>query len=250
MEYIVNVQSFKVHNKEWAPKELAILPLNNPKKAQQYIFKPPFSIEELPSWICQENDWLERNHLRIRWDDGTVPFSQLRYILRHHLNGAKTVYVKGMEKAKWLSRYVKNVQELEETMQCPALAKLKSWNSSVCDYHGATLSSACALQNVTVLAQFVKRKRPSLEKSMAIYKDVGNLSLMTWEDIDQLPKDFITSTAAHSMDAAWDKLKDKYENDADVRSCLKCRVHNHNDKHVLPMIKNCISCNYNSNIWY
>ena len=247
MDFVVDIQCFKLWNNEWAPKELAILPLEKGRRViglMQHTFRPPCPWEYLPYYTQRENEWLERNHLHMKWTDGMDSFNLLRPILINTLHDARTIYVKGPEKAKWLSRYVKRVQELGEVMQCPAISTLKSMNIGPyeCRYHGNIISGVCAVQNVTVLAQFIKIQRPSLERSMAIYNDVLNLSLMTSEDIAKLPREFIITTAAHSVDAAWEKLKNKYENDFEVTLCLKCRIHNHSDQFVLPMRRDCKAC--------
>ena len=65
---------------------------------------------------------------------------------------------------------------------------------------------------------------------------------MTEEDIEYLPKYFITNYAAESVDAAWEKLPLKLKSDYEILLCLKCRMHDHSDKRVIQVVKNCEYC--------
>lgn len=63
--------------------------------------------------------------------------------------GAKTIYVKGLEKKQWLEKYVLNVRDLEE-FDCPSIQKLKCETSKVCKNH-VFQDANCAVTNVSIL---------------------------------------------------------------------------------------------------
>ena len=79
---------------------------------------------------------------------------------------------------------------------------------------------------------------PSFERSFEVFNELKNLQLMTADDLEYLPKYFITNYAAESVDAAWDKLPSRLKNDFEILLCLECRIHDHSDKRVIPMVKN------------
>ena len=88
-----------------------------------------------------------------------------------------------------------------------------------------------------------------MDRSLEIFNEVKNLQLMNKEDIIHLPVNFIVNYASESIDAAWNKLPVQFKYNHDVLRCIKCRVHDHSDKRVSPMIKNCIECMINSPIY-
>ena len=65
---------------------------------------------------------------------------------------------------------------------------------------------------------------------------------MEKEDIAQLPREFILNFAAEGIDEAWTKLPEKYRHDEEFLARTKCRFHDHADKRVAPMVKDCKLC--------
>ena len=65
---------------------------------------------------------------------------------------------------------------------------------------------------------------------------------METQDIAHLPKEFILNFAAESIDTVWNKLLEKYQHDNEFMIRVKWRLHDHSDKRVTPMIKDCKKC--------
>ena len=53
---------------------------------------------------------------------GDIPYEELRLIIRDTLRSARAVYVKGLEKKKWMDQFLQNVYNLED-LGCPSLKK-------------------------------------------------------------------------------------------------------------------------------
>ena len=243
MEYIVDFQSFKLTSNEFAIKELAILKLGSRQTPDVFVFKPPCHWFDLPIRCRVENNWLEKNYLTMTWESGDIPYNQVESILKSALSDADKIYVKGLQKVKWLEKYFNNVVNLEDISKCPTLKALKKWRipDYLCKHHQYS-NMVCAVYNVLLLEKYMNINKPCLERSFEIYGKLKQLSLMETEDIANLPKEFIVNVAAENVDAAWDKMPEHYKIDCDIFMCVRCRIHDHSDKRVTPMIKECKYC--------
>ena len=94
-------------------KGIATLLLGIDSTPAVYTFKPPFDWDKLHFDYRVKNVWIEQNHLRLKWTDGELPYSEIENILRLHLIRSKAIYVKGVEKVKWLQKYFNNIIEID-----------------------------------------------------------------------------------------------------------------------------------------
>ena len=86
-------------------KELAVVEideLNDSKTMQSYFFQPPFSDLILPRHINRANNWVVQNMHGIMWNDGHIPYNQLRSILMSATSSGAQVFTKGSEKSAFL----------------------------------------------------------------------------------------------------------------------------------------------------
>lgn len=140
---IVDVQGFKISDKEFSPKELASY---NGNVMSHYIFRAPFPLSTLPLPLQQQAKWVSNNHHCIEWDEGFTPVHLFPKILQRLVRDAHVVYVKGYEKVKFLQKYTdKHIIEIEEH---PALSP----SEPSCMYHVKS-HCYCALSNVYHLHQ-------------------------------------------------------------------------------------------------
>lgn len=156
MKYTVDVQGFKRAQNEFIFKELAIIPLEEDVQPCVYLFQPPHDWNFLaPRYKC-ENNWLTRNYHGINWQDGEIPYEEFETVLRSALIGAREVYVKGLEKQRWLKNFLKNVENLE-TLGCPSLTKLCKISDEPCSNHDLQIcfKSHCAARNVLALKKWL-----------------------------------------------------------------------------------------------
>ena len=243
MKYVIDIQALKQPHNEFVVKEMAIHRIGSIEAPNVYFFKSPFAWSELPAKYKAENGWLTRNYHHIAWDYGEYPYSSIAAILKFDLVECEQIYVKGLEKQKWLGQFVPNVQNVENIQNTTSLKNMREWKqrSNVCKFHKES-KSHCAAQNALLIERFVTMNNPSFERSFEVFNELKNLQLMTADDLEYLPKYFITNYAAESVDAAWDKLPSRLKNDFEILMCLKCRIHDHSDKRVIPMVKNCEYC--------
>lgn len=235
MEYVVDTQGFQRDNNEFVVKELATVPLNSGEQPLIFLFKPPIPWNELPARYKSVNLWLERNYHRLSWSAGDVPYDEVEDVLREVLHDASTIYVKGQQKQQWLEQFGFVVQDV---VTCPSL-KTPNKLTSPCPHHD---SSNCALRNVLLLQNFLREGRPSVGRSLKLYHQHGGLlAAMEPTDIAELPKEFIVTFAAHSVDLAWDKLSESLRSDPEVAECLRCREHNANSL-LVPLKRECKQC--------
>ncbi|XP_043284952.1 uncharacterized protein [Venturia canescens] len=213
MEYLVDVQGFQYHN--FIVKELAVAPLNSPDYPLVFLFQPPTPWSEIPARYKGVNLWLERNYHRLRWSAGDVPYDEVENVLRSVLRDASTVYVKGEQKQRWLEQFGFNARDV---VDCPSL-RTSCKLAAACPHHD---SPHCALRNVLLLRIYLHESRPSLGRSLKLCHRGEPLSTA---DIAQLPKEFIVTFAAYSVDAAWEKLPESLKMDPEVAECRRCREH-------------------------
>lgn len=234
MEYVVDTQGFQ--RDEFVLKELAVTPLNADVQPLIFLFKPPIPWYDLPARYKSINSWLERNYHHLDWSTGEVPYCEVENVLRSVLHNASAIYVKGQQKQQWLERFGFDARDV---VACPSLRRANKV-AAFCPYHD---SPNCALRNVLLLRKFLRESLPSVGRSLKLFHQVGSLSAMEPIDIAQLPKEFIVTFAAHSVDLAWDKLPEFLKNDPEVGECQRCREHA--DK-ILPLKRECKQCILNS----
>lgn len=138
MRLILDLQGFKDEKNKFIPKELAAY---DGEKIIHYVFKQPFPLNFLSPECHKQAVWLMKNHHCINWNLGFTPLHYFSTIIKQVTKNAEFVYVKGVEKAKYIKKYVDNaVIELDEEPPL-FLSKPK------CFYHSKP-EAMCALSNV------------------------------------------------------------------------------------------------------
>ena len=103
MEYVIDVQGFKINFNEFVYKEVVIIPLEEDALPSVFLFQPPYHWDQLLPKNKSENRWLERNFHGILWRAGDLPHEEVGNTIRAIVGDSK-VYVKGLEKSKWLRK--------------------------------------------------------------------------------------------------------------------------------------------------
>lgn len=152
MEYVVDVQGFKKMYNIFVVKELAIAPLGEDVQPIVHLFQPPHNWHLLSARYKSENGWLTRNYHGMNWRDGEIPYDEFEDILKSSVRGAKKIYVKGLEKVRWLENIIPKVCNIEP-LGCPSLVKLHKKGNNCCSNHDLTIcpDSNCAARNVIAL---------------------------------------------------------------------------------------------------
>lgn len=153
--YIVDFQGIGGLNKEFILKELAIL-YEGDHHHHHFIVTPPCNLSLLSTSLRRQAHWLYNNYHGLCWNGGYISFAKVKIFLRRKIQNG-TVYVKGIDKAKWLRNLLANenveVKNVEDFFSCPNLKKLRSIypNQIKCESH----VKCCALQNVFLLSMFL-----------------------------------------------------------------------------------------------
>lgn len=170
MEYIVDVQGFKTAYNGFVVKELAVVSLGEDVQPIVYLFEPPHDWNFLAARYKSENSWLTRNYHGLDWRDGEVPYDEFENILKSSVRSANKVYVKGLEKVKWLENIIPKVCNIE-ALDCPSLAKLHEKNNEPCSNHNRKVcrDSNCAARNVIAVKKWLLNFYD--EPAYSIYKE-------------------------------------------------------------------------------
>lgn len=155
MDFIVDLQGFKVPIDEFVPKEISIVEVGSDKKPLTLLLEPPTTWDALPDKYKTMNGWLTRNFHGIPWDSGDVSHDAARVIICAILQHARTVYVKGLEKSLWLRRFTSMEIDDMEDLGCPSMRKLPKISCG-CPHHSYNAKYNCANENVICLKNWLK----------------------------------------------------------------------------------------------
>ena len=138
----VDLQFFWVGD-SYIVKELAIL--DDDLKLSHYIFAPPYSYSALSKGAKKQVSWMRHNYGSPCWNSGYIPYEHAKHIIQSELVNSGAIYVKGLEKKKWLEKF--NIFAINmEDMDCKLKIK-KLYKGPKCRQH-ENIESVCALRNV------------------------------------------------------------------------------------------------------
>lgn len=162
----VDLQGFVVRDR-FAAKEVAVLRSN--KILTHHVFREPIPWSLLTRAEKSQACWLTANHHGLQWNDGDVDYRKAKTIVRRavcdQIETPRTVYVKGLQKTKWLREILgdalENVDLSIETMDAEfddidRLEDLDATGAFRCDRH----SRNCAMENVCKMRNWwIERER-------------------------------------------------------------------------------------------
>ncbi|KAJ8684660.1 hypothetical protein QAD02_020453 [Eretmocerus hayati] len=155
---------------EFIFKEIAVTRIEEDAIPSVYILRPPYDFDKLLPKNQSQNHWLEMDYHGISWYRGDIAYKELGRLLRSRLGDAKAIYVKGLEKKKWLERYVDNVENIEDR-NCPALRKLTLTSPVFCTHHQLCLKPVCAAVNVAVIKEWALKHLNKCDKKSEEMED-------------------------------------------------------------------------------
>lgn len=143
----VDLQGFKFKSNVFIAKEVAVV--FNSKEYVNFIIKSPFSINFLTMEQQKQAKWLIKNFHHINWNDGYVSYSSVCNFLKVNLKYSN-IYVKGLEKKKWLENILGQEVFNIEDFGCINFRQLEvKYPKTVrCSYH---TGGVCALKNALLL---------------------------------------------------------------------------------------------------
>lgn len=170
MDFIVDIQGFKKPIDEFVLKEISILEVRENIAADPItlLVKPPCQWVDLPAKYKCMNSWLQRNFHGMSWESGEMSYEGAISFIRAILTLGTTVFVKGLEKKRWLDRILigtsVSVVDLE-TLACPSLRKLTATIPAIrCSHHpNILLKYNCSDGNVKALKSWLIQIRRNVD---------------------------------------------------------------------------------------
>lgn len=159
---VLDFQSFKDDNNEFVVKEATVIDVSTGTVLFHRLARPPYDRALLSEAKRQENRWLTKRYHGLEWNVGDTPYVETMEKLRTCLDGRCTVYVKGLEKKRFVENKLitysdTKVIDLSE-LGCGSLATVtcSSPGTFRCARHGSA-DMRCALANCTYLRGWLLR---------------------------------------------------------------------------------------------
>ena len=181
MEFIVDFQGYKSGD-EFIFKEVAIVSIQEDAQPTVLLFAPPHTWDQVPVRNKSENNWIYRNYFGIPWNDGDIPYKELESTLCTYLMGDSKVYVKGLEKQRWLKNIISHkILDLED-YDCPSLKKCKTEIS--CSHHKQNycLKYHCAVRQAVWLKEWLVQYYKS--PFATTFKEINENARKSFDEID------------------------------------------------------------------
>lgn len=149
---VIDFQGFQLQPHSFVVKELAFYDVDMCYHAR-WSFKPPHPWEHLSRRRQKTYDWVTRNCHGMSWESGELPYSDLRYILLSIFITYSTIYVKGIEKVKFLEKLSGlRIIDLND-VECPKVDAL-FMPKTICPVHTSDFKF-CALNKAEAFAHFL-----------------------------------------------------------------------------------------------
>lgn len=135
---ILDFQCFVDNEGKSIIKELTVMDVAR-FASRHWILKPPVQAVTNDKYV-KTNKWLTTNYHGLHWDEGEVPYEELFPLLTKHTCIYKYVFVKGLQKKRFLTDHIihNNIINLED-FDCPKATALPYVHGTAClrhsDYH-------------------------------------------------------------------------------------------------------------------
>ena len=149
---VIDFQGFQLSPHSYVVKELAFYDVYRGYH-NIWSFQPPHSWDELSSRKQRTYAWVIRNIHGIPWESGRLPYNTFRCVLTSLLASYDTIYVQGLEKAKFLEKFSPAVIINLDDLDCPKIDKLPI-SAMKCPFH-APQFHYCALIRASAFANFL-----------------------------------------------------------------------------------------------
>ncbi|KMQ83492.1 hypothetical protein RF55_19907, partial [Lasius niger] len=112
---VIELSGFQLSPFSFVVKELACADENGFYKV--WTFQPPHAWDVLSAKKQRSYQWVTRNLHGLAWTSGDLPYNRLRPILQMIFSKYSTLFVKGLQKKKFLKRFTNvDIVELEEDL--------------------------------------------------------------------------------------------------------------------------------------
>lgn len=150
----IDLQGFRGNHNNFIVKEVAMVTDHD---YFSFIVKPPFHISKLTKDKRRQTHWLTKHFHGLRWEDGTVPYNNLKHIFYRNTKDICRIYVKGMVKQEWLENILKRpVLNIEDNCSMNFKSLDEEFPSCFgCENHN---HKNCALRKAFLLQKYLNFK--------------------------------------------------------------------------------------------
>lgn len=152
MYAVLDFEGFQLKPGCFVIKELAIRGVGNNFQGH-WLFSPPSSWESLSDKQRLIFSWVTRNMHNLSWNSGEIPYSHLQTILLSIAKNYTEIFVKGLEKKKFLQKLISNTIHNLEDWQCPKFDNLAQPNV-ICFIHPFHFNH-CALVKAAAFEKYI-----------------------------------------------------------------------------------------------
>lgn len=151
---VIDFEGFQLPSGNYIVKELAFHAVKGNPLTGVCTFQSPFPFEDLTIREKIQYSWIARNIHRIDWNQGELPYFKFRTILMFLCDMFSNIYVKGLEKKKFLEFLTGRVCHNLEDLGCPKVNELLPTLSS-CTVHSTDFKH-CALVKAKAFGRFLQ----------------------------------------------------------------------------------------------
>lgn len=155
MSAIIDFEGFQLSRGDFVIKELAFFSTNDCPSWGVWYFEPPKPFDDLTFNLRKQCVWVTTNIHRMNWQEGSLPYSNVKKIIFLLFEMFTHVYVKGLQKVKFLEMVTGYKCINLEDFSCPKVEELFP-SYSFCSVHEPNFKH-CAVAKTTAYASFLKK---------------------------------------------------------------------------------------------
>lgn len=175
MYAVLDFEGFQLKPDCFIVKELAIRGIGDNFQGH-WLFSPPSSWENLSDKQRLMFSWVTRNMHNLSWNSGEVSYSHFQTILFSIVKNYTDIFVKGLEKKKFLQKLISNTIHNLEDWQCPKFDNLPQPNVT-CSIHSLYFNH-CALGKAAAFENYIScslRDHGAQLPSICLPKSTSNI---------------------------------------------------------------------------
>ncbi|GBO01480.1 hypothetical protein AVEN_218218-1 [Araneus ventricosus] len=152
---VLDFEGFQLSPGRFIVKELAVCAVNDDTFRGRWLFKSPHSYESLDRKKQNTYSWITKFLHHIEWNDGELPYDTFHCVLTVIFETFPYIYVKGLEKKKFLEfltgRDILNLDDFE----CPKVRDLPFFGVLCPFMHGKSFQH-CAVYKAKAFAKHLE----------------------------------------------------------------------------------------------
>lgn len=175
MYAVLDFEGFELKPGCFVVKELVIRGVGDNFQGH-WLFLPPSSWESLSDKQRLIFSWVTRNMHNLSWYSGEISYSHFQTILFSIAQNYTEIFVKGLEKKKFLQKLISNTIHNLEDWQCPKLKNLPQTNV-LCFIHPLHFNH-CALVKAVAFEKYIScslRDHGLHSSSICLPKNTSNI---------------------------------------------------------------------------